>query len=538
MLVLSDKQKNIISLVIAGLIGALVFFSIYSELLNPAYDAWLLSAGPDLVQHYVGLLMYRQADWSWPLGLASNYAYPFGVPITYTDSIPLLAIFFKLMRSWLPAVWQYTGLWILLCFILQAIFAYLLLKTFINKRIIGLLGSIFFILSPIMLFRLGGHFALGGHWLILAGIWLILRSHNKISYWFWSVLFLMSLLVHPYLLFMNIFLLLADITALLFIKKSISIRRALLFLLAQGAMVILFAYALGIFKIGEANASGYGDFSMNLNTLINPMGWSRLMPDLPIIRYQAEGFNYLGLGIIVLLLLSIYKFLRKKQIKHLWKTQWPIILVAVVLSLIAISNVVAINSRILWVVPWPTNVLENVFGLFRSSGRFFWPVYYLLFLGAFYIIKELKYKLALVLLIVALVLQVYDLSVKVNARGHEFEAKQWNNTATTDSLAKAAGHYQHLVFLPVIPHRNFPAFAVYASQHKLTINDGYFARPIGGLDEYRTQTIEQLKSGILDVNTIYVFSREADVLMANINLRDHLVEEVDSTIILFPYFEK
>ncbi len=538
MIVLSEKQKNIFSISMAALIGLVVFLLIYSELFNPTYDAWLLTGGPDLVQHYVGWLMYRQSSWSFPVGLASAYAYPFGTPITYTDSIPLLAIIFKLLRSFLPLAWQYTGLWIMLCFVLQGCFAYLLLKTFIHGRLFSLFGSIFFVLSPTMLFRLGGHFALGGHWLILWGLWLLLRNHQRPAYYSWGALLILSVLVHPYLLFMNIFLLIVDIAGLLFIQKSIHFDKAILFLLGQGALVLSVAYILGIFSVGQATANGYGDFSMNLNALINPLGWSRLVPDLPIVRYQAEGFNYLGLGIIILLLLSIYKFLADRQLKYFWKNQWPLIVMSVILVLVSVSNVVAVNSRIIMTVPWPDNILENVFGFFRSSGRFFWPVYYLLFVGAFYIIKDLKFRLALCLIIGALFLQIYDLSFKINNRGHEFENKTRINTGVLNGLEGDVSNYRHMIFLPVIPHRNFPDFAVYAAEHNLTINDGYFARPVRDLDQYRDQIIVKIKSGDLDKDTIYVFSREADVLMANIDLSKHLVKKIDTTVVLFPYFEK
>ena len=535
---LSEKQKDFISIIIACFSGLIIFLLIYSELLNPSYDAWLLTGGPDLVQHYVGWLMYRQADWSFPIGLANNYAYPFSVAITYTDSIPLLAIFFKLFSPVLPATFQYTGFWIMLCFILQSIFAYLILKIFISNRILSLLGSIFFTLSPIALFRLGGHFALGGHFLILAGIFLILKEHKKIAYIHWTALLITSAMVHPYLLFMNIFLMLADICSLLFVHKTLSVKKAFLFLLTQIICLFAVAYALGLFTIRETTANGYGDFSMNLNALINPLTWSRLMPDLPIINYQAEGFNYLGLGIILLLILSIYKFLKKKQFKYFTKNFWPIILISIILFFLALSNIVAVNDNILLVIHWPESIMRNIFGFFRSSGRFFWPVYYLLFVAAFYIIKGLKFKFALLLLIFTLSLQIYDLSIKLSNRGHEFEDKQWDNTTISKELDEGALSYQHMVFLPVIPHRNFPAFAVYAASHKLSINDGYFARPINDLDKYREQTISQLKSGILDKDTIYVFSREADELTTNINLEGHMLKEVDGTVVLFPYYKK
>jgi hypothetical protein len=126
----SDKQKNIISALIVGVLAFLVFASIYLETLDPRYNAWLLTAGPDPVQQYLGWTMYRFADWSFPIGLASNYGYPFGVAITFTDSIPLLAILFKIINGLLPQNFQYFGLWISFCFVMQGIFAYFLTYLF------------------------------------------------------------------------------------------------------------------------------------------------------------------------------------------------------------------------------------------------------------------------------------------------------------------------------------------------------------------------------------------------------------------------
>jgi len=296
----------------AGLLGLLAFFIIYPHLLDFSYDAWLLIAGPDQIQYYTGWLMYRQADWSWPLGLMSNYPYPGGVSISFTDSIPLLAVFFKIFSSILPSVFQYTGLWILLCFILQGIFSYLLLENFLKNKILSLVGSIFFILSPIMLFRMGGHFALAGHWLILAAWWFFF-SKDKLYWVAWLILTGLALLVHPYLLFMVFFIALLKVSDLLFVKKNITFKKFILFILSLVSYLFFLGFILGLFQIEQSTATGYGDFSMNLNALFNPMTWSGILSDRSIIFYQAEGFNYLGLGIIFLLILVLIKLIKKKN---------------------------------------------------------------------------------------------------------------------------------------------------------------------------------------------------------------------------------
>ncbi|MFA6466445.1 MAG: DUF6311 domain-containing protein [Patescibacteria group bacterium] len=535
---MSDKQKNIIAALIAGILGFLFFVLIYGETLDPRYDAWLLTAGPDPVQQYLGWTMYRFSDWSFPVGLANNYAYPFGVAITFTDSIPLLAILFKLIRFGLPDTFQYFGLWISSCFVFQGIFAYRLSYLFFKKRLAAILASLFFILSPIMLFRLGGHFALGAHWLILWSLLIIFSKHYKLSWWQWSAVLAISLLVHPYLLFINLFLLLVDLLFLYFVDQKIKLKDILYFLLFQGGLILLLAYSLGLFLIGEAKAPGYGDFSMNLNALFNPMGWSNILSDLDIIRYQAEGFNYLGFGTLVLLFISSFKFFTLADLKDFFYKKWPLILVSVVLLAISLSHVVAFNSQILFTVPLNEFITDNVLALFRSSGRFFWPVFYLLVLASFYILKTLKYRLVLLILIMALFLQIYDLSGILYRRGKVFEGQVFSDSILTEQFKTASRDYKHLEFYPVYPHKNYMVFVMFAAKNKISVNSGQFSRPIAGQEKYLEAETQKIKSGQLDKDTIYVFSREADSFIANLNMVDHLYINIDNALVLFPYFNQ
>ena len=535
---MSQKRKNIIFISLAAILAFFVFVFIYGETLDPRYDAWLLTAGPDPVQQYLGWIMYRQADWTMPIAIAKNYPYPFGTSITFTDSIPLLAILFKAIRSALPVNFQYFGLWIASCFVMQGVFGYLLSYLFFKKRLAALLASLFFVFSPAMLFRLGGHFALGAHWLILASYLVIFYKHHRLSYLKWSGILSLSLLIHPYLFFINSFLMLVDVLTLYFLDKKINFKEILYFLIFQALLVVLIAYLLGLFLIGAANAPGYGDFSMNLNAIFNPMGWSNILPDLDIIRYQAEGFNYLGFGTLSLLVASLIKFFIKVNIKDFVYKKWPIILVFFILLVIAISNVVAFGSNILFIWPLNTFIKDNIFGLFRSSGRFFWPIFYILVLGSFYVLKNLKYKFVLLILTLALALQIYDLSGILYQRGQTFERRGFSYDILTPQFREASQAYQHLAFFPVIPHKNYMVFVVFASKNNLTVNNGQFARPIAGQSEYLDEEMSQIKNGQLDRDTIYVFSRDADSFIENLDITKHLYMAIDNTFVLFPYFRQ
>lgn len=532
------KKSNILAAAVSAIFGLILFFLLYSELLNPHYDAWLLQPDePDLTQTYVGWTMYRHAGWSFPVGVANNYGYPVGVPISFTDSIPLLAVPFKLLAGFLPQNFQYIGFWLLLCFILQAVFGFLLIKNFTKSQILSVLGSIIFLLSPIALFRLGGHFALGGQWLILAGLWLLLREHPAAQFWQWAVLFVVSLLVHPYLFFMNGFLMLAD--AVMLIKnKKINIRLVFPFLLFQTILVFLTAYALGLFAGGQLKENGFGDFSMNLNALINPLGWSRLLPDWPIAQYQSEGFNYLGLGVIFLLALSLIFAVKKKVLIESIKGYWPIILICLILTLLAVSNIVVFNSFELVNISLPQNLPYDFLGDIRSSGRLFWPVFYLLILLSFYVLKSVKFKWALAILLLAIFLQGYDLSEKLVQRGEVFKGKHWVNPIEVPAWRTAAKDYKHISFIPVLHQRNYMGFALFAAANGLTINNGYFARPIGNLDQIISREFDNAKKGGYDKDTIYILSNNVELLAANLDLKKHLLVNIDDTFILLPNYKE
>lgn len=532
---LTKKQKQIISIIIAGCIGAAFFLFLYSEILNPKYDAWLLTSSADPAQHYMGWMMYKNASWSFPLGVAKNYAYPVGLPIIYTDSIPLFAIIFKLFRHFMQGGFQYFGIWLLACFILQAVFGYLLIKIFIESEIIAIMGSILFVLSPIMLFN---NFAMAGHWLILSGIWLIFKKHNYLQRRQWGLLFLLSLFTHPYIFFMNGFLMLADVGMLRLTNKKIGVKQILIFFAVEISWVLLLTYSLGIFA-GQSREDGYSFFSMNLNALFNPIdGWSKLLPSFSIGKYQLEGFNYLGAGIILLFILSLCLALRKKNLFLNFKKYWPLLLICLILSMLAVSNIIAFNGIELIKIKLPLFITNNLLGTIRASGRMFWPVFYIILLFSFYVLKKSRFKIALFILIAAIALQFFDLSGKLNQLDNLFEKKIWTNPIDTKEWVKYSKDYKHIFFLPVIPHINYVPFTLYAAENNLTVNNGYFARSIKKLDWYIEKKIKDAKKGNYSCDTIYIFSRDIEDFYQKMDLNKHLLTPIYKAHILYPCYKQ
>lgn len=109
------KQFKGIYFAIGMAIGLLLYLLMYGvERIIFTNVNWINNIGGDILQHYYGWQFYRDGDWQMPLGLTDGMSYPSSISMLYTDSIPLLAIFFKLFRNILPETFQYLGLYGLL----------------------------------------------------------------------------------------------------------------------------------------------------------------------------------------------------------------------------------------------------------------------------------------------------------------------------------------------------------------------------------------------------------------------------------------
>ena len=160
--------------------------------------AWLASGDP--ATHYLGWAFFRHSPWSFPIGLNPDYGMDISSSIVYSDSIPLLAFLFKPFQSFLPEPFQYLGLWALICFVLQAYFAWLLVGLITQDFWQKLLGMGFFVFAPPMLYRLGVHAALASHFLLLAGLYLVMSAKDKGPRFGWTGLLSIAVLVNFYLL--------------------------------------------------------------------------------------------------------------------------------------------------------------------------------------------------------------------------------------------------------------------------------------------------------------------------------------------------
>lgn len=296
---LKEKQKILLLTILAGIIGAVIFILIYgTQVLDVTRDEWLYAAD-DLTQQHIGWLFFRKADWTFPIGMFNNLSYPNYASIIYTDSIPLFAILFKAISGILPETFQYIGIYGLLCYILQGVCAFTLLRKFINNKFYCIVGTVFFIISPYLLQRMFWHTALSSHFLILAALCLFAyretyKDHPIKKVFFWNLLLLISTTTHLYFVPMVLIVMLCCFIAEFIENKKTYASSALTVavFLVLGISIILL---LGGMASNKLAYGGIAYYNVNLNTFFNPIGNSSILKNLKTATDgEYEAIGYLG----------------------------------------------------------------------------------------------------------------------------------------------------------------------------------------------------------------------------------------------------
>lgn len=545
-----NNYKDFWGEILAGGLGGLFFLYFWGEILDPTYVDWAIIGGIDTFQHYIGWLFYKDNSFTYPIGLVRDLGYPVGIPILYMDSIPIAAFLFKILSPLLPAEFQYFGIWALFSFVLQGVLGYKLVKQIFNDKTIIIVSSLFFIISPIMIFRLAHHISLVSHWIILAGLYLIIKYRNSFPTKNWLLLEVLSVLIHPYFLFMITPLMIVHLTDLYF-NKDFIFKKVILHLFNHVLVILVVSFVTGVFYIGNSAAPGLGDFSMNLNALFNPLQeeWSRFLNPLSTHPSQREGFNYLGLGMLILLPLSIlsffYHFSLSEILGHI-KRYWSYYMLGLGFTAFAISPHVRWNDHTLVDISIPVNFLRDILSTFRSSGRFFWPVYYSLFLIALYGVKitiQEKSRLILVVIILVCSIQVYDLSAHlIYYEQTKYKNKTWQ-VSLPDYWQVIAKKYNHIKFIPsepqvVLQNSNYPDIMVFAARNDISVNTTKFSRKISGKGKHIRQEINHLKRGQPDLDSVYIITDNFKQTVKDTTESDLIVKQKNFILYAPEYYGK
>jgi len=375
---------------------------------------WLYSG--DLSTYHLGWKYFRNDIWRFPIGLNPNYGIYLNTSIIFSDSIPIFAIFFKLIRNFIPIDFQYFSLWILICIYLQLFFSFKIIYKLTNDLTYSLISSLLFCFATIFLHRSAIHLSLLGQWIILSYFYTEV-SNNKNKFFIKSLNILFSLAIHFYFTIILTFILILEKFYDLLIKKEL-IKKITIEFSILIPVIIFLMYVLGYFSLNldDGLGWGYGYFNLNLNSFFNPSGetnlssfsWSTFFPIRDYQNGEIEGFSYLGIsGIVFFVIFILNLFLKKYNIIY---TNKKLILICVLFFFLSVSNNINIGTFNILTIPI-NNFLYAIMSLIRASGRLIWPVYYLVFIvGIVFIYKSFNKKISLIVILSLFFLQIIDLS--------------------------------------------------------------------------------------------------------------------------------
>ena len=285
----------------------------------------------------------------------------------------------------------------------------------------------------------------------------------------------------------------------------------------------------------KKSAGGSGLFRLNLFAYFNPgfsatESFSFLMNNVAplsvrhLLAEEAEGFQYLGLGVICAIPILAIAILGRRDGIRL--SSWvPLLIAGILLFVLALSNNVtfAHHEVSYW---WPSPIVR-FHQIFRGASRFGILLYYLITLGSIISIWHLfSRKRATFILGILLIASMVDQSPGISASHQHLAMESKFDTAIKDSQWELIGkNHKKLVVdknfdfqvegsIPDSARKfsdNWFSLASFAADHQMSTNFGYVARPIQSFVKAEDARVAaELASGNLDSEAIYLISNEED----------------------------
>ena len=385
--ILLVKFANWQLLVVAIVVGAIWAASLFDwSFVAGRHMFWRFPHGTiprsqmDMTQVLVGYVYFVQSPWHLPVFYVSALNTPTGANVIFTDLVPIVALIGKLIRSLTGTTTNPYGAYLFLCFALPGVMMTLvLIAAKIRYAFAAIIAAIFADTTPVLLWR-WGHIALEAQFLLIGALALYLFSLRNRT-WRGLASVWIAHLTLAYLTDIHLFAMVGTVWLCAIIQRRLNglatTREALGTAALTVALVTVIIALGGQFGVGGGLPfEYYGFHSMNLLSPIMPQV-SGLLPGLGGVidatGGQYEGFNYLGLGLLLASLIVLVvevTWLRQNLKQHV-----ALSVAFAALTAFAISHRVFAGHWLLLELPLP-HYINQVFGIFRSSGRFFWPIAY------------------------------------------------------------------------------------------------------------------------------------------------------------------
>lgn len=482
----------------------------WAALITLGYACWLFSAtflrghgafwlqeSADLTQYIAGYNAFVREPWHWPILRITSLNAPEGTLATFLDTVPLYAALLKLVQHGpdTPMRNPY-GIWIALCFTLQGVGAWWIcrearVRSWVTLSVLAILLAS----MPALTIRIN-HLSLMAHWLLLFGIAIYLRSGRlgRLSAGAWLAMIPMAFYINIYLFAMLSAIFLADV--LRHLNRANAARMAVVVVAVYGLLALSLGVTMFPLAKGGNTEWGFGYYSMNIMAPFTGGSVLAIPTSLPH-DGQGEGYNYLGLGVLVAAGLAWR--MRRQRDPGLARRHRALLVLLAMLTVYAVSNTAYFGKVHVYDFS-VLNLLGPLKDMFRSSGRFFWPVgYVVVVFGVLTMHRYLDRRHAIAALLLLGVIQMVDLREhhkRVRASvstvpGPAIDAARWD--------AFLGAGVKDLLYYPPFrcaakstPGHSLLPTMLYAVRHHYTLSTGYISRAHRPCDNYAQEIAARL----------------------------------------------
>ena len=500
--------------------------------LNPTNITWL--GETDLRQHYLGWYAYRVSEETGPLwGQTTLLNYPHGVPIVGTDSNPLYSFLLSPFVSFLPETFQFIGFSYLVNMTLALAVSYALLHRLNFDKITAALFAILLAFPPIFFWRFG-HDTLTTQWLILAHFYVALNMNSaQRTIAAHGILLIFAILTHPYLFVMNFIIVGFDILSKVFSRYGLkwgTIERTIVAVLGSLIAALYVGKKSGVFSLQTKSLNEVGVFSTDIIALFNPFSTSSYLPNLPAADGQYEGYAYLGLGGIVLLLSVVVLAIKQSTDASMSFKTWRAIIFASIFGLIlALGPALPFAGNALLDLELSDDgIVAKIMSKIRSHGRFIWIMNYAIILLAIAALPRSRPMTLRAAAVVLIGLQIIDLAplrektlertAHAEPAENPYLSDEWGNRFESADFVYLSSQFTFDHLLDV---------AEGAFKKKTPVTRFYTAQGLGLPKQHEAAELLRIETlnGMLEPTALYLFDNEIELPIVHRQASDILHTE-------------
>jgi hypothetical protein len=508
------RQPHLVWLIALAIGGAVFLLWLgYAPTLDPQDLTWIST--PDSFTHAIGWEQFRHAPLvQYPITRNELYGLEWSSTIVYSDSIPIAALVLRPLSAVLPYPFQYLGWWALMSVILQAYWGAKLALLRSDRLRDAAIAAAIFATAPVMIERVGFQTALGSTWLVLWALHKYLASRDA-ALVSWAGLLLLSVSVHAYLFVMVGGIWIAHLVSCR--MRGQLARRELALAGATPIVVAAWMHALGYFVVGQGAVVGGWRSNFDLLGFVAPSPGARLGVLPAAYGSVFDGSEYLGLGVVLLLIASAVAYVVRRRRSSLPRPvpggpSWtPLVVILVGFAACAITNQVMVANRVVVALPLP-HVVDVAYQALRGAQRLMWPTYYLVVAATLWLAFRAWPRRARVpVLVAAAAVQLVDLHGVAALRRDAIEGPGMTRRLDDPIWATVAQHYRRLVSVPSkYWQADWMTLAEFSARNRLGCNLAYTSRTdhvarLAGARAYVRSVVE----GTYDPDTVYYFPSSA-----------------------------